>query len=195
MTLETPLDERDNVHGFLAILLGILWISFAVGISTAVTSWLYPISALLIGAGQWFLANLVHEAASGTLFRSRLLNATIGRMMLGWPILQPFSDYSDASTCNNAGTIEDTDNPRQRYTIAGHVYRRCNQRVSRLLRSDNRKETLWMCLFHALVALIAYDLGGLNYLIIFWWVPFFFIYPIVSWFGQLITYFLRWTPF
>src|SRR5690606_13533121 len=81
-----------------------------------------PLSALIIGARQRALASLLHEAAHGTLFKSQLLNAIVGRV-IGWPLLQSFGAYRQSHVLNHHPKIgEEIDDPDLRYMTAEGVY-------------------------------------------------------------------------
>ena len=79
---------RDNFHGLLSIMQDMCFIVLAILFCVNVSYWFFPVSVLIIGARQRALASLLHEAAYGTLFSSKILNETVGRVVCGWTILQ-----------------------------------------------------------------------------------------------------------
>lgn len=85
--------ERDNYHGFIALGSDIVWIGLSISACVWWSCYFIPLSVLFIGARQRALASLLHDAAHGTLFASKMLNETIGRVVCGWTILQSLSAY------------------------------------------------------------------------------------------------------
>lgn len=59
---------RNNYTSFISMLQDVLWISFAIFISTKISLLFYPLSILIIGARQRAIATLFHDVAHETLF-------------------------------------------------------------------------------------------------------------------------------
>ncbi|MDM7852831.1 fatty acid desaturase family protein [Pseudochrobactrum kiredjianiae] len=210
--------KRDNYHGFIALWQDIIWISIAITLPILLSFWLYPLSVLIIGARQRALASLLHEAAHGTLFKKHFLNTSIGRLICGWTILQSFGAYKQSHVLNHHSKIgEEVDDPDLRYMIAESVYVEQSRSVfigryvlgpilgtrtikyiwfllkDRLIGPlqirDHRVETIAVVSFHAILSILMYQLNALSYFVLYWWIPFVIVYPIIGWFSELSEHF------
>ena len=114
---------RNNYQGLIAISSNIAWISIAIALCTFTDYRLYLLSALIIGARQRAIASLLHEAAHGTLFKSKRLNTTIGRICCGWTILQSFDAYRTSHVLNHHPRIGDIQrDPDFQYMTDSGIY-------------------------------------------------------------------------
>jgi fatty acid desaturase len=206
--------RRNNYRGFLAIGVSIFWISAAAMAAIASDLWLYPLSIIIIGTRQRAIASLLHEAAHGTLFSARWLNALVGRIICGWPILQSFSAYRTSHVLTHHPHVGDSRrDPDFQYMLEAGVYESQSRagflwrfmvlpwfgflipsyirfllkdRLGTALRhADTRREALALLLFHAALGMCAYKLEALSELVLLWWVPFLLVQPIVGWFSEL----------
>jgi fatty acid desaturase len=87
----------DNWRSWLSVALD--W-GMVAGAMAGVAAWPNPLTVIaalcVIGARQLGLAVLMHEAAHGTLFRSRRLNEWVGQWLCAYPIwtdLKPYRRY------------------------------------------------------------------------------------------------------
>lgn len=210
--------QRDNHHGFSAIFQDCFWVAFAIAIADISNFWLYPLAIMIIGARQRALASLLHEAAHGTLFRSRWLNTTIGRVFCGWTILQSFDAYRTSHVLNHHPKIgELTEDPDFKYMIDAGVYhdltrirfllrfflspfcgRSTVQYVYFLLRDrllgpltrpGERLEAASVVAFQMGVAIVCWHLMLLKDLLFFWYLPFLITFPLIGWFSELSEHF------
>jgi fatty acid desaturase len=209
-----PLYERKNYRGVIAIAVDFLWIAAACLLPTIIHSVLYIFSIAIIGARQRALASLLHEAAHGTLFRARCLNNSIGRVVCGWTILQSFGAYRISHVLNHHPKIGNhKSDPDLKYMLEAGVYasqtrsefvwkfvlspmlgRMTPKYVTFLLKDrllaglgnrEERLEAIAIIFFNFAIAAAAYAGGWLLTLILFWWVPFVTIFPLVGWFSEL----------
>ena len=117
------LNSKDNFHGFIAIIIDIAWILSAIYLSYF-SPFFYPLTILIIGSRQRALASLLHEAAHTTLFKSRILNITIGRVLCGWTILQSYGTYRITHVLNHHPKIgNDSIDPDLVYMLEQGVYK------------------------------------------------------------------------
>ena len=100
-------------------------ILLAICLSVGTDYWLYPLTVLIIGSRQRALASLLHEAAHGTLFKTKSLNAWTGRLLCGWPILQSFSAYRSSHVLTHHPKIgEPAEDPDLASMVDAGVYER-----------------------------------------------------------------------
>jgi fatty acid desaturase len=210
--------ERDNYHGMLAILANLLWIGVAISIALLSNYWAYALSALLIGARQRALASLLHEAAHSTLFKSRWLNLSLGRVLCGWTILQTFGSYRTSHVLNHHPKIGAAAlDPDFSYMEEAGVYR-AQTRLQFILRylcapllgmltpryimfllrhrfidawrdPQGRLEILALSALHLAALGIAWAGGVLLQYMSFWWLPFLTVYPVIGWFSELAEHY------
>ena len=113
--------ERSDLHG--AWIVAFNWLSIA-AIFAAVALWTNPLTivlaVLLLGGRQMGLAVLMHEAGHKTLFKSQVLNETVGQWLCAYPILGDCDAYgtSHREHHRTAGTHDDPDLPNyQNYPV------------------------------------------------------------------------------
>ncbi len=92
--------RRDNWHwaqqlgcdwgliGLVALLSHLAWIHLPLSFAALV----YAVAAIVIGARQRALADILHQASHGSLCANKQLNKLAGKLA-GYPILQSFSGY------------------------------------------------------------------------------------------------------
>jgi len=209
--------QRDNYHGFVTIIQDAAAVAMAILLTTW-SFWLYPVSLLIIGARQRALASLLHKAAHGTLFKRQFLNASVGRIFCGWPILQSFAAYRQSHVLNHHPKIgEEADDPDLLFMIAEGIYEEQSRSVflrryvfgpllggrsfryvwfllkdrlgGPLHKGEHRVETIAILVFHTFVAILMYQLSVFSYFLLFWWVPFVTVHPVIGWFSELSEHF------
>lgn len=207
------LNSKDNFHGFIAIIIDIAWILSAIYLSYF-SPFFYPLTILIIGSRQRALASLLHEAAHTTLFKSRILNVTIGRVLCGWTILQSYGTYRITHVLNHHPKIgNDSIDPDLVYMLEQGVYKSQSRsdflknyfikpllgsniphyirylikdRFITAFRNDKeRTEAIMIVVFHLSIILIAFATGWIKELFLFWWIPFLVIHPVIGWFSEL----------
>jgi fatty acid desaturase len=108
---------RSDLRG--AWIVACNWLSIA-AIFAAVAIWTNPLTIvlaiLLLGGRQMGLAVLMHEAGHKTLFRSQVLNETVGQWLCAYPVLGDCDAYgaSHREHHRTAGTHDDPDLPNYR---------------------------------------------------------------------------------
>lgn len=206
--------HRDNYHGFLAIGNNIFWITICIYLVIGISPLWIPGAVFVIASRQRALATILHEAAHKTLFRSDMLNHIMGRLFGGWPILQSFAAYRISHVQHHHPKIGhphlDPDFAYMRacgvydaHTKSGFIKRFIilpllgsliipyvkylvkDRLIAGIRQEHTRKESLLIILFHMLILLIAAYCGFLSYVIILWYVPLFFMHPILGWFIEL----------
>lgn len=208
------LNTKNDFLGLLSIFVDVFWIVFAVFLAVGISWWFYPLTILIIGARQRALASLLHEAAHTTLFRTRMLNSSIGRVVCGWTILQSYGVYRNSHVLNHHPKIGDSElDPDLSYMIEQGVYD-CGSKseflknffikpllggktlsyihylfkdrfVSALKDKEYRLEMACILIFHSSIFAISYFFNFWIELIAFWWIPFLIIHPIIGWFSEL----------
>lgn len=210
--------KRDNFHGFFSLSQDIFIIAISCYSASFISPYLLPLSILIIGSRQRSLASLLHEATHGTLFRTSILNRTVGRVLCGWTILQAFTRYRDSHVlCHHPRIGESIDDPDLRYMLAEGVYDKQNrsQFVFRFIVSplfggrtlkylnflfkdrligtffakENSKELFFVLIFHLSIACTCIYFNVLMQLALCWWLPFILIQPIIGWFSELSEHF------
>lgn len=205
---------RNNWRGFVLICVDYCWIGFACWLSLGLSFYFYPLSLVIIGVRQRALASLLHEAAHGTLFQAKVLNIMIGRVFCGWPILQSLRTYRlshvathhpkignqlfdpDYKYMLECGVYDEKSRARFFYRFVvmpffgilspRYVYFLIRDRfIFALDKKGERLEVLGIAIFHFFVFCMAIWAGFLKELLIFWWLPFLIIHPIVGWLSEL----------
>lgn len=206
--------ERNNYRGFVSIVSDYVWIFAACLLSLEALPWLYPLSILIIGARQRALASLFHDAAHGTLFRSKTLNRVVSRVFCGWPVMQSMSSYRqshviahhsrlgdavhdpDFRELKDAGVYEIPPGPGffRRFVLGAICGRLTVRYIKSLLQSrlsfslksyERLAESRLILAFHVAIAAIAYAQGWLANLMLYWWMPLVVVFPIIGWFSEL----------
>lgn len=206
--------RRDNYHGCIAVGLNVAWVAVAVALPVWCGYWFYFLSILIVGSRQRALASLLHEAAHGTLFRSKVLNTTVGRVLCGWTILQSFDSYRTSHVLKHHPKIGQLEHdPDFQYMTQCGVYEPQSRLrfFARYLLGPMLgcltpryilfllKDRLWFALARRgerievfmVIALHMAVLAGCCYsgfvleLLLFWWLPILVVYPVIGWFSEL----------
>lgn len=181
--------------------------------------WLgWVLAVLIIGTRQRALASLLHEAAHGTLFKSKMLNIMLGRIICGWPIFQSFDSYRKSHVLTHHPHIGDSArDPDYQYMLDSGVYdeisrasflwrfllspalgRLTPQYIYFLLRErlgkalqtpKERGEVLLILVFHIGILLASYVMGIINDVLLLWFLPFLIVHPLVGWYSELAEHF------
>lgn len=175
------------------------------------------LSIIIIGSRQITLATLFHDAAHGTLLLNTKLNNTIGRIFCGWTIFQSLRAYKASHALKHHRNIVDKSNePDLYYMTKEGVYDNQTRyhfiwkffilpflggrtlsyvkfllvdRFLGSLREDAyRHETIWIILFHSVIITLSIHLNTIEYLL-FWYVPFMIVHPVIGWFSELSEHF------
>lgn len=174
-------------------------------------------SVVFIGARQRALASLLHEAAHGTLFSSKILNGTIGRVICGWTILQSISAYRNSHVLNHHPNIGEEEDPDLAYMLSEGVYvdQTRTQFITKfliaplvgihtlryvvfllrdrlfgnLLDPHYRFETLTLITMHVGIFVFAGWMDVMLELLLFWWLPYITTFAIIGWFSELSEHF------
>ncbi|PBP59482.1 fatty acid desaturase family protein [Pseudomonas syringae] len=209
---------RNNYRGMLSILESLAWI--AVGVLASQTlGWLgWIIAVLIIGTRQRALASLLHEAAHGTLFKSKLLNVTLGRVLCGWTVLQSFDSYRKSHVLTHHPHIGNPEHdPDYQYMVDSgvydtmsrasflwrfllspalgrltpqYIYYLVRERLGKALQTPKeRGEVLAIIAFHLGVLLASYAMGIITDVLLLWFLPFLIVYPLVGWYSELAEHF------
>ena len=215
--------RRDNYHGLISIAVNVAWIGAAVALSLLTDYRFYAFSILIIGARQRAVASLLHEAAHGTLFKCKVLNMTIGRVLCGWTILQSFDAYRTSHVLDHHPKIGQIEHdPDFQYMTHSGVYKTQTRLrfVLRfmlspffglltpryvlflirdrlwysLMRKGERFEACMVIAFHIAVLLICLHTGVAFELLVLWWTPFLVVYPIIGWFSELAEHYPMMEP-
>ncbi|MBC6466609.1 fatty acid desaturase family protein [Actinomadura alba] len=164
----------------------------------------------VIGTRQRALATLLHEAAHGTLARSRRLNRFLGTYPSGYLILQSFAAYRRSHVRDHHGLFGDPqrDPDLRAHVQAGLYQRRSGRRfvVKFLLaplvgtqtpavlrellhRRLVTHRSMGVLAYVAAVATAATMVGGGRLILVYWLVPLLIVFPLVNWYIELLEHF------
>lgn len=206
--------KRSNYRGFVSIAVDYIWILAACVLPLSVHPLFYPLSILIIGARQRALASLFHDASHGTLFRSKVLNRGVTRVLCGWPIMQSMSAYRQSHVIAHHMRLGDiVRDPDYRELVEAGIYKTDRGSVFfrrfvlsafygrmtfRYLRSliqsrlyfsfkpcEAQIESWTILIFHLSVSVVALTQGWLVGLVLLWWVPLTVVFPLIGWFSEL----------
>lgn len=205
------LSELDNWHCFLGLLEDYSLI-FLLAMATSCISWyFYPLAVLIIGSRQRALATLLHEAAHKTLAKNKYLNWTIGTFFSGYLIFQTMGSYRESHVRFHHGHFGNPNlDPDYKFAIQEGLYHRPQSPQkfvtknivfpfllakvpsylyslikNRLFDERNRKETIGMILYLAVISSILTLLGWGQYILLFWLVPYLTTFQIIGWFIEM----------
>lgn len=203
----------DNWHAPLAVIMDFAVIALAI-VATQGLGWIfYPVALVLIGSRQRALTTIVHEAAHGTLCRSKTLSFVLATVCSGYLIFQTQRAYQASHVAGHHGRFGDPEHdPDYRYMRSKGVYdirdrKRltwqlfikpcllCNvpSYLGYLVRDRSfsvrggatNLENVALCAYWLLVMSVALAFGqGLN-LLLFWFVPLLTTFQIIGWFIEL----------
>ncbi|MFJ4349256.1 fatty acid desaturase family protein [Pseudomonas sp. NPDC089401] len=209
---------RNNYRGLFSILESIAWIGLGVVASQmwGLAGWI--IAMVIIGTRQRALASLLHEAAHGTLFKAKVLNSTVGRVVCGWTILQSFDSYRKSHVLAHHPHISDAQqDPDYSYMLEAGVYANqsraafiwkflitpalgrltphyigylLRERLGKALQTPKeRGEVLCILAFHTAILAASHYAGVMTEVVLLWFVPFVVVYPLVGWYSELAEHF------
>ena len=106
---------NDNYHGLIEVLEN--WLVIGVSIAVSLWAWnhleivyavpIYLAAVFFIGGRQRALADILHQAAHGTLLKNRRLGNFIGKYLSGYLILQSFTSYTLSHVTYHHGRFGD----------------------------------------------------------------------------------------
>lgn len=203
----------DNWHAPVALLLDYAIIVAAMG-CVHLGGWLfYPLAVIVIGARQRALATMVHEAAHGTLARSKTLARLLATMFSGYLVGSTLATYKASHVTYHHGHFGEASMdvdyrymlgkgvyaaiPRRTYlwrmivkplllgNVLSYVFHLVKARMFNLARQQNRREALALCIYWIVLVAGAIASGqGMN-LLLFWVVPFLTSFQVIGWFIEL----------
>lgn len=203
----------DNWHAIAALALDYTIIATAM-LAVHVIGWpAYPFAVVVIGARQRALSTIVHEAAHGTLARSKALTRLLSTVGSGYLVFTTPDAYKASHVTYHHGRFGDpmldTD---FRYMLDMGVYRigsrkayvwrtivkplllgnvpsyiayLAKARTLSLASGNGRLEAAMLCAFWAIVIAVAVAMGQLTNLLLFWIVPFLTTFQVIGWFIEL----------
>ena len=199
----------DNYHGPFALLQSLLWISLAVYLGE-LSSWLLPLSILLIGSRQRALATLLHEAAHGALCKNKRLEKFLGTWCSGHLIFQSWVSYKRSHTLDHHHKLGDPDHDPdyQYYRQSGVFEKRSNLSfilrylirpafflnapaslkyllLNRLIRCPSKGELLLVLACQCLLALCLTIMVGIEGYLLYWLLPYLTTFQAFTWFIEL----------
>jgi fatty acid desaturase len=117
------LNRSDNWHAGLAWLSDVAWMVLCVWLCLAVSWWLYPLAALVIGARQRGLSTILHDCAHGVGAANRTLQMFIGTVLTAYPIFQQHYAYKISHVLTHHPRLGDPDrDPDLRFFIEQKAY-------------------------------------------------------------------------
>lgn len=115
--------KTDNWHGPLAVLFEFALIAFSVYLCVGVSWWFYPLSAVLIGTTQRFLAHLLHESSHKTFASNPVLNVLGGTVLSGYLVFQLQGPYRNTHVGLHHRNLGDPDlDPDYRFHLDLGLY-------------------------------------------------------------------------
>ncbi len=204
----SSLQNKDNWHN--VFYLGLDWLVIAVAIAAAVASSINPLvyaaAVIVIGSRQRALMNLVHEASHKKLFRNRIANDRVGKLLSAWPLLSSLSAYTCAHCRHHGylwneekdpktaayralGLLSIPENRRQflfRYLVKPfflmHVTRNVAGSIS--WEGEPRSETVGRIVFWAVLLGTVSASGLIVPFFLFWVVPFLTSFQIIRYWNE-----------
>jgi fatty acid desaturase len=123
------LNRSDNWHSLLFLSCDVFWIAVAVASCLVVSWWLYPLSALIIGARQRALGTIFHDCVHGTAATNKKLELVLGTVLTAYPIFQLYSAYKISHVLSHHPGLGDPDrDPDLQYFLRQNFYRRLSRR-------------------------------------------------------------------
>lgn len=202
----------DNCHGLLAVTADFAVLGAAIA-ATLASGWaLYPLAILVIGSRQRALATILHEAAHGTLARSRTLSFVLGTFFSGYLVFSTLFSYRQSHVVRHHGKFGDPElDDDYRYMLTKGVYAKSSPigyvlRIfvrplllldvpsyllyvirSRLLptTSNGGLECLLMIGYWAALVMTAVHFQVFDEVVLFWIVPFLTSFQVIGWFIEL----------
>lgn len=206
--------KLDNYHGLIAVLFDYAIIAAFISLYF-VSYYFYPLIILVIAARQGALSNLFHEAAHGRLTKDKTLNYILGTYFSGYLLFQEYNTYVDSHIKNHHIHIGDAQkDPDYSFHLQAGLYAQQSkkkfileyvvkpfflkglfnyvkhifvQRAPTL--SVQKKGAIYMYSYLFVLLLVAYYVNVLKYIFLFWFVPFFTIFPIIGWFIDLVEHY------
>jgi fatty acid desaturase len=200
----TSLQSKDNWHNisYLAFDWLIVAAAIAVAVASDMNPLVYMVVVLVIGSRQRALMNLVHEASHKKLFKKRLANDWVGKLLAAWPLLTSLSAYVCAH-CRHHGYLwdESKDPKTASYEALGfisvprgkgqfllylvkpffllHVVRNVWHSLS--WEGEPRSETVGRIIFWTVLLALLFTAGLLTEFLLFWVLPFLTSFQICQW--------------
>ena len=209
------LNKLDNWHGVVALTYDYAVIASAIAMCVFGSWWLYPLTVVVIGSRMRALATLLHESAHGVLAKNTVLNTVLGTACSGYLVLQLYGPYRKSHVNTHHPLLGDpTRDPDLQFFIECGVYEPTLTRRQRLLKlvilpilggrtlssvryllsnrlvtSDKDQGPTWdrkafLATWIVLIGILAAT-GNLSYLPLFWIVPYFTTFQIITWFIEL----------
>jgi fatty acid desaturase len=203
----------DNWHAPVALALDYGVIALAMWCAHWGGWLLYPLAVLVIGARQRALATMVHEAAHGTLARSKKLARLLATVFSGYLVGSTLTTYRASHvTCHHGHFGEasmDTDYrymlekgvyaaaPRHAYlwrmiakplllgNVPSYIFYLIKARMFNLARHQDRHEALALCAYWIVLVAGAIVIGQGTNLLLFWVMPFLTSFQVIGWFIEL----------
>ncbi len=211
-----PLLVLDNWHCWIALAGDILVIGLSFFMAHYVSYYFYPLAVIIIGSRQRALATILHEAAHGTVAKSRRLNFLMGTFFSGYLIFQTFESYYKSHLIGHHGKFGDERNdPDYQYSLGEGLYNSVNSSshflkkyiigplflskvpsylyhliFCRFIKSDSNKNELIAITLYWLTIITAavyYDFYLL--LLLFWIIPYLTSFQIIGWFIELAEHY------
>lgn len=208
------LNKLDNWRGFL----GVIEDYFIIGLAIFLyfySPWFYPITIIIIGARQGALANLAHEAGHGHLVKNKSLNYILGTFFTGYLIFQEMKTFINSHVKSHHVFLGDQGkDPDYSYHISVGLYKNQSKKtfldnyvikplylatilhymknifISRAPTFSKYKfEACVMTIYLLLITFLLNYFGWLRYLLLFWIIPYFTIFPTIGWFVDFVEHY------
>lgn len=174
----------------------------------------YPLSLLLIGSRQRALATILHEAAHGTLAKSKWLNKFLGTYLSGYLIFQTWNSYKKSHVVKhhhklgiasqdpdyiyylNTGVYDTSTRAKfvWRYLAKPLLFLNAFSSLNYLIKNRplseaSRIEIFPMMLSLAIFATIGGLCFGLESFLIYWLIPYLTTFQMFTWFIELAEHY------
>lgn len=193
---------RSDARGLLILALN--WVTIF-AIFWAVAQWTNPLTLLLgvvlLGGRQLGLAVLMHESGHRSLFKTQILNETLGQWLCAYPIMGDVNTYAASHRVHHqtAGTDQDPDLPNYRaYPISRESFRRkmirditgqtglkllvglAHGQADIMTGGENRRKALYSGLLVNLILLAGLSALGMGALYLLWFAAYVTAYPLFA---------------
>ncbi len=195
------------IHLFLNYLTIILSISISIVYDT---TYIYFISIFLIGSRMRALMNLLHEASHHNLIpKSEFYNKIIANLFCAFPLFTTFDTYLESHTRHHINFQDINKDPdMRRYAeVFGDNFVTTKQDINffqifnifsfikysyyfplKNFFSSKLKEYKAMFLFWTTVLYLAYTFDSIQYLILYWFIPYLTTYKVIAYIAELFEH-------
>ena len=207
-----PLLKLNNYSCFVSLFYDYLIIAIAIILSLKISYFFYPITILLIGSRMRALATLFHDSIHFRLCKNKYLNKILGQYFAAMIILQDFETYYKSHSIlhhQKLGSLEDPDliyyKQQKLYANKSTIYGFFNFIIlpllgsktvsfvkyllkNRLLKINEKDASIFLAFWFCTFLFLSLK-GWFIYLVLFWLIPFLYVFPMIGWFIEIAEHY------